>query len=109
MSSAIQHGQVHISGSHNVTDAQQTIRGFNAAIERLRNVTTFHHCPTYHYDEWGVRWRQIQFHRNALILGPGYEGDVDADALQVFVALQGIILHADTVRNVTLHTRGHAF
>jgi hypothetical protein len=109
MSSAIQHGQSHIPGSHNVTDAQQTIREFNAAIERLRNITNFHHCPTYHYDEWGVRWRQIQFHRDALILGPGYEDDVDADALQVFVALQGIILHADTVRNVTLHTRGHAF
>lgn len=109
MSSAIQHGQGYISELQNVTEAHQTIREFNAAVERLPNITNFHHCPTYHYDEWGERWRQIQFHRDALILGPGYEDDVDADALQVFVALQGIILHADTVRNVTLHTRGHAF
>jgi hypothetical protein len=56
-----------------------------------------------------LRWRQVQFHRDALILGPGYEDDVDADALQLFVALQGIIFHANPVRNVTLHTRGHAF
>jgi hypothetical protein len=109
MSSAIQHGQGYISGSQNVTEAHQTIREFNAAVERLRNITNFRHCPTYHYDEWGERWRQIQFHRDALILGPGYENDVDADALQLFVALQGIMLHADSVRNVTLHTRGHAF
>jgi hypothetical protein len=109
MSSAIQHGQGYTSGSQNVTEAQQTVREFNAAVERLRNITNFHHRPTYHYDEWGERWRQIQFHRDALILGPGYEDDVDADALQLFVALQGIILHADTVRNVTLRTRGHAF
>jgi hypothetical protein len=42
-------------------------------------------------------------------LRPGYEDNVDADALQVLVALRGIILHADDVRNVTLHTRGYAF
>jgi hypothetical protein len=109
MSSAIQHGQGFIPGLQNVTEAHQEIREFNAAVERLRNITNFHHCPTYHYDEWGERWRQIQFHRDAFILGPGYEDDVDADALQLFVALQGIILHTDTVRKVTLHTRGHAF
>jgi hypothetical protein len=109
MSSAIQHGQGYIPGSQNVTEAQQTIREFNAAVERLRNITNFYHCPTYRYDEWGERWRQIQCHRDALIFGPGYENDVDADALQLFVALQGIILHADTVRSVTLRTRGHAF
>jgi hypothetical protein len=103
MSSAIQHGQGYISELQNVIEAHQTIQGYNAAVDRLRNITNFHHCPTYHYDEWGERWRQIQFHRDALILGPGYEDDVDADALQ------GIMLHVDTVRNVTLHTRGHAF
>jgi hypothetical protein len=109
MSSAIQHGQGYISELQNVSEAHQTIRKFNAAVERLRNITSFHHCPTYHYDEWGERWRQIQFHRDALILGPGYEDDVDADALQLFVALQGVMLHADPIRNVTLQTRGHAF
>jgi hypothetical protein len=109
MSSAIQHGQGYISELQNGTEAHQTIREFNAAVERLQNITNFHHCPTYHHDEWGERWRQIQFHRDALIFGPGYENDVDADALQLFVALQGIVLHADSVRNVTLHTRGHAF
>lgn len=34
---------------------------------------------------------------------------MDADALQLFVVLRGIMLHADSVRNVTLRTRGHAF
>jgi hypothetical protein len=67
MSSAIQHGQGYISELQNVTEAHQTIREFNAAVERLRNITNFRHCPTYHYDEWGERWRQIQFHRDALI------------------------------------------
>jgi hypothetical protein len=109
MSLAIQHDQGYISGLQNITEALQTVREFNAAVKRLRKITNFHHCPTYHYDEWGERWRQIQFHRDALILGPGYEDDVDADALQLFVALQGIILYANPVRNVTLHTRGHAF
>jgi hypothetical protein len=109
MSSAIQQSHGYISDLQNATKAHQKIRQFNAAIERLPNIRSFRHQPTYHYDEWGERWRQIQFHRHALILDSGYEDDVDADALQLFVALQGIILHTDTVRNLTLHTRGHAF
>jgi hypothetical protein len=110
MSSAIQHSQGYdISESQSVTEAHRTIRGFNAAVERLPNITNFHHRPTYHHDGWGERWRRIQFHRDALILGPGYEDDVDADALQLFVALQGIMLHAGPVRNVALQTRGYAF
>ncbi|GAB7336124.1 hypothetical protein MBLNU13_g08912t3 [Cladosporium sp. NU13] len=95
--------------SQNVTEARRTIREFDAAVERLPNVTSFYHYPTYHYDRWGERWRQIQFHRDALILGPGYEDDVDADALQLFVAMQGIMLHAKPVRNVAFRTRGCAF
>lgn len=109
MSSAIQHSHSCISESQNITEAHQTIREFNTAVERLRNVRSFRHQPTYHYDEWGERWRQIQFHRHSLILESGYEDDVDADSLQLFVALQGIMLYADSVRNVTLQTRGHAF
>jgi hypothetical protein len=109
MSSAIQHSHGYISELQNITEAHQTIREFNTAVERIRNVRSFRHQPTYHYDDWGERWRQIQFHRDALILESGYEDDVDADALQLFVALQGIMLHADSVRNVTLQTRGHAF
>lgn len=34
---------------------------------------------------------------------------MDIDALQLFVALQGIMLHAHSIRNVVLQTRGHAF
>jgi hypothetical protein len=109
MSSAIQQSHGYIYEFQNGTEAHQTIREFNAAVQRLRTITNFHHYPTYHYDEWGERWRQIQFHRDALRLGPGYEYDVDADALQLFIALQGIMLHAEPVRNVTLLTRGHAF
>lgn len=110
MSSAIQHSQSQTpESSQDVTEARRTIREFDAAVERLPNVTSFHHCPTCHYDRWGERWRQIQFHRDALILGSGYEDDVDADALQLFVAMQGIMLHAKPVRNVAFRTRGCAF
>ena len=63
MSSAIQHSQSHTpESSQNVTEARRTIREFDAAVERLQNVTSFYHCPTYHYDRWGERWRQIQFY-----------------------------------------------
>jgi hypothetical protein len=55
MSSAIQHGQGYISGSQNAIETHQTVREFNAAVERLRNIINFHHCPTYHYYDWGVR------------------------------------------------------
>jgi hypothetical protein len=109
MSSAIQHSHGCISESQNITEADRTIREFNAALERLVNITNFDHRPVYHLEEWGERWRQIQFHREALRLDLGYEGDVPTDALQLFVALQGIMFHADPVRNVTLQTRGHAF
>jgi hypothetical protein len=110
MSSAIQHSQGHtLELSQNAAEAHRTIKEFNTAVGRLPNVTSFHHRPTYHYDRWGERWRQIQFHRDALILGPGYEDDVDADALQLFVAMQGIMLHAKPVRNLAFRTRGCAF
>jgi hypothetical protein len=109
MSSAIHHSPGYISELQNVTEAHQTLREFEAAVERLRNITDFHHCPTYDHDRWGERWRQIQFHRDALILESAYEDEVDIDALQLFVALQGIMLHAHSTRNVVLQTRGHAF
>jgi hypothetical protein len=109
MSSAIQQSHGYVPGLQNATEAHQTIREFNAAVQRLRNITSFHHCPAYDFDDWGERWRQIQFHRDALLLESGFGDDVDTDSLQLFVALQGIMLHADTICNVTLQTRGHAF
>lgn len=109
MSSAVQHGHGYVSDLQDFAGAYQMIRGFNVAIERLPNVKSFVHQPMYHYDGWGEHWRQIRFHRDALILDTGYEDDVDADALQLFVALQGTMLHSDSVRSVVSQTRGHAF
>lgn len=105
----IQHIHGYNADLQNATEAHRTIQEFNVAVERLRNCRSFRHQPTYHYDEWGEHWRQIQFHRDALVLDSGYEDDVDADGLQLFIALRGIMLHADSVRNITLQTRGHAF
>jgi hypothetical protein len=109
MSSAIQHSHGYVSELQNVSEAHRTLREFDAAVERLRSVTDFHHCPTYDHDRWGERWRQVQFHRDALILESAYEDDVDIDALQLFIALQGVMLHAHSIRSVVLQTRGHAF
>jgi hypothetical protein len=55
MSSAIQHGYSYTPELQNITEAHRMIREFHAAVERLRNITNFHHCPTYHYDGWGER------------------------------------------------------
>lgn len=109
MSSAAQHGHGYVPDLQDFAEAHQMIRGFNVAIERLRNVKSFVHQPMYHYEGWGEHWRQIQFHRDALILNTDYEDDVDADALQLFVALQGTMLHSQSIRNVIIQTRGHAF
>jgi hypothetical protein len=109
ISSAIQTSHGYISVVQNSSESHQTIRGFNAAAERLRNIRSLRHCLSYHYDKWGKRWRLIQFHPEALASLSGYEDDVHTDALHLFVALRGIMLHADSIRNVTLHTRGHAF
>jgi hypothetical protein len=82
MSSAIQQSHGYVPELQNATEAQQTIREFNAAVQCLRNITSFHHYPAYDFDDWGERWRQIQFHRDALILESGFGDDVDADSLQ---------------------------
>lgn len=109
MSSAIHHSPGFIPDLQNVPEAHLSLREFDAAVKRLGNITDFNHCPTYDHDRWGERWRHIQFHRDALILELAYEDDVDIDALQLFVALQGIMLHAHSIPNVVLQTRGHAF
>jgi hypothetical protein len=55
ISSAIQSGRGYDHVVQNFSDAHQTIRGFNAAAEPLRVIRSFHHRPSYHYDEWEER------------------------------------------------------
>lgn len=51
-----------------VKEVGQTIRNFSQAIKQLPNVTRFLHNPSYCFDDWGERWRNVQFHRSGLIL-----------------------------------------
>jgi hypothetical protein len=107
-SSSIYHNHTHLAAAQTFDEATQTIRNFSKAIKRLSNVKEFFHNPSYCFDDWGERWRNIKFHRDGLVLQTGYEDDADTDALQLFIAVRAVIL-SESIRYVELCTRGHAF
>jgi len=107
-SSTIYHDHTHVAATHTFDEATQTITRFSEAIKRLSNLREFFHNPSYNFEDWGERWRNIQFHRDGLILQTGYEDDVDTDDLHLFIAVRAVS-YSESIRYVELCTRGHAF
>ncbi|KAK1088652.1 hypothetical protein LTR48_001340 [Friedmanniomyces endolithicus] len=93
---------VVISGAH------KTLADFGRAIARLSSASHFVHSSRYMDDDWGLRWRNVQFHHFGIIDG-STGADEDIDNIQLFAALHSIMLSTDTVTSIQLCTRGHAF
>ncbi|KAK3076082.1 hypothetical protein LTR53_000022 [Teratosphaeriaceae sp. CCFEE 6253] len=93
---------VVISGAH------ETLADFGRAITRLSSASHVVHSSRYMDDDWGLRWRNVQFHHFGIMEG-STGADEDVDNIQLFAALHSIMLSTDTVTSVQLRTCGHAF
>lgn len=99
---------IYNHGATRNAEADQTIRCFSQAVNRFSSVKELLHVPSYCLDGWGERWRNVQFHRDGLILQTNDEDDMEKDVLQLFIAIREVMV-LDTMRHVKLCTRGHAF
>jgi hypothetical protein len=81
---------------------------FMTAVTALNTVQRLIHVPTFHLDSWCRIWRSLEFHPDAL-LELGFGDDPHAEALQVFIALLGVLAAPNALRSVELYTLEHAF
>ena len=92
------------------SDAQQTLSTFRAAVQSLPLVSAFRYTPMYEDEEhWGRKWRQIEFHPEALTANSNFGNDPDIDAFQLFFASHITLLAPNVLRSMDIFTRGSAF
>merc|ERR1711959_260234 len=83
---------------------------FRAAVQSLPLVSAFRYTPMYEDEEqWGRKWRQIEFHPGALTANGNFGNDPDIDALQLFFASHTTLLAPNVLRSMDIFTRGSAF
>jgi len=94
------------------TYAQGLLSDLDSAISKLPNLTGLKHEPAHLGDEWGMDWRQLRFHPDALILRCSVEDDLEINALQLLLVLRAFTVSSSLARSLRfaeLYTAGIAF
>ncbi|OAL42637.1 hypothetical protein IQ07DRAFT_525751 [Pyrenochaeta sp. DS3sAY3a] len=89
------------------------VRQLNKALKALPNLSALEHEPSFWYDNWALRWRDLYFHPFSILGQTYYDEDEDVEALQISVVLQSLAYFRvgddHRLKKMSIHVGGPAF